>query len=197
MGRKGRRLPLYNAIQIGRLRNEDKQEQALSKFGYMLDRRISDGRQTVVAYNPKYNKLLFLQNGTDTKSAKDIITDIELVGGRLKQTQRYAEVKQAYAEAKDKYKGAKFIDVGYSLGGALVNYVAKPEDRAITYNAGFIPGQKVREHVENIHVKGDWISSQYPPETTRLIAPVENVKETNPFLKLHSVEHLKNQPLFV
>ena len=194
---RGNRMPLYDAIQIGRLRNENAQEKALQRYGYQLDRRISDGRQTMVAYQPKQNKVLFVANGTDTKSEKDLITDFVLVQGGLKETRRYRETKQAYEQAKDKYKNAKFVDVGYSLGGALINQVASSKDRALTYNAAFTPGQKVRPHVRNIHVAGDWISAYTPPARTQIIEPVKEEIGRNPFLKYHETGHIKDAKIFV
>jgi hypothetical protein len=197
MLKREKRLKLYSAIQIGALRNENKQAKALNKFGYMLDRRISDGRQTMVAYNPDQNKVLFLQNGTDPKSEKDIVTDVFLGAGALKETKRYREAKEAYNQAKGKYKNAQFVDIGYSLGGSLVNYVARPEDKAIIYNAGFSLNQKDRPNVESYRVVGDLLSS-LAPRSTQLIEPSVPVMErANGLLKEHSVEHIKNLPVFL
>jgi hypothetical protein len=197
MLKREKRLKLYTAIKIGALRDEERQAKALGKFGYMLDKRISDGRQTMVAYNQDQNKVLFLQNGTDPKNLKDLQTDFFLGVGALKETKRFREAKQAYDQAKDKYKNALFVDVGYSLGGSLVNYVSRPEDKAITYNAGFSLNQKDRPNVEHYRVKGDLISSLAPP-STRLIEPsLPVIEKANGLLKEHTPEHIKNLPVFL
>jgi hypothetical protein len=196
LDKPSRPVSLFKAIQIGRLRDEDKQDKVLQRYGYQIDRRISDGRQTLVAYNPRVNKVLFVANGTDTKSEKDLITDFVLAQGGLKETRRYRETKQAYDQAKEKYRGAKFTDVGYSLGGALVNQIASPNDRALVYNGAYTPRQKIREHVRNVRVRGDWISGYSPPATTTLVPPIE-IPSASPFLKEHRVEHIKELAVFI
>jgi hypothetical protein len=166
----------------------------------MLDKRISDGRQTLVAYNPNKNEVLFISNGTDTSSEKDLITDLVLGTGGLKQTERYRETKNAYDMAKHKYRGANFVDVAHSLGGGLLNGIVRPsEDRVITYNAAYTPGQKVREGITNYRTKGDVVSLFAPQQTTKELvntnSPVQN--PVNYLLKSHAIENIKEQQIFL
>jgi hypothetical protein len=197
------KLSLYKAIKIGGLRDEQKQQKALNKYGFQLDTRLSNGRQSLVAYNPAKNNVLFIENGTDTSSRKDILTDLVLATGNLKSTQRYKETKQVYDAAKSKYKNASFTDVGSSLGGALVNYVSKPDDKVILYNAAFTPNQLVRQHVQNYIVKDDPISVYVPRnENTTILpnpfSPGQGLKDKyNYLLKTHKSDAIKDANIYV
>lgn len=199
MPRKDRRLKLGKALQIGYLRDEDKQAKALSRFGYMLDTRLSNGRETLVAYNPNQKQVLFVANGTDPKSGKDLETDLLTITGGLKQTKRYGETKAIYDAAKQKYKGAQFIDAGHSLGGSLINAVASRSDTAYTYNPAFAPNQSARPNVQNYRTSGDIVSLFAPQATTtQLVNRTEStVRPVNYLLKTHAVENIKELPVFL
>jgi uncharacterized surface protein with fasciclin (FAS1) repeats len=200
MRKREKRLKLYTALKIGYLRDENKQAKALSKFGYMLDRRISDGRQSLVAYNPTKNEVLFVSNGTDPMNQKDLLTDLVLATGAIKQTARYKETKDAYDMAKDKYKNAKFVDVGHSLGGGLLYGIGRPnDDTVITYNAAFTPNQKVREGIVNYRTQGDVFSTFAPAQTTTQLVNTNTISEgvKNYLLKTHTLENIKKEPIYV
>jgi hypothetical protein len=169
-------LKLYKALKIAYIRNNQKlQAKKLKKFGYILDKDLSDPRETMVAYNPFKKKVLFVANGTDIKSEKDILTDVILAQGGIKQTPRFDDTKAILNKAHEKYKDAKFVLAGTSLGGALVNYAARPKDQTVTYNAAFTPGAKARENVENYRTEGDLISVFAPKKTTTILkAPKDN-----------------------
>lgn len=195
-------LRLYTALKIGHLRDEGRQRNALKKYGYRLDERLSNGRQTLVAYNRGKNSVLYLENGTDPSNPKDLYTDFQLARGNLTGTERYKESKQIYDNAKTKYKGAKFLDVGYSLGGALVNEVAKPEDKAVVFNSPFLKSTGAKANVSSIRVANDPISLLSPPSNTRtLVNPYENpggvVGTGNYLLKTHYLDSIKDQQIFL
>ena len=197
------KLSLYKAIKIGGLRDEEKQKKALTKFGYQLDERLSNGRQSLIAYNPAKNNVLYVENGTDTSSRKDIVTDLVLASGNIKSTERYKESKAVYDAAKAKYKNALFTDVGSSLGGSLVNYISKPDDKVILYNPAFTPNQKVRPHVKNYIVKDDPISIYAPRnENTTILpnpfSPGQGLKDKyNYLLKTHKSDAIKDANIYV
>lgn len=198
MPKRERQLKLYKALKIGYLRDEAKQAKALKRFGYALDRRISDGRQTMVAYNPEQNKVLFVENGTDARSSKDLTTDLVLALGGIKQTQRYDETKKAYDMAKEKYKGAEFVSAGHSLGGGLLNAIVPKGDTAYTYNPAVF-GQPINPNVENYRTKGDVVSLFSPQKnTTGIATPNEvSVPTPNALLKAHALSNVKNLPVFL
>lgn len=167
-----KKLKLYKALKIAYIRDNQKQQaKKLKKFGYILDTDLSDPRETMVAYNPFKKKVLFVANGTDVKSEKDLLTDLNLAQGGIKQTGRFQDTKEILNKAHNKYKDAKFVLAGTSLGGALVNYAARPKDQTITYNAAFTPNAKARENVSNYRTEGDIISAFAPKETTTILKP--------------------------
>lgn len=196
-GPKDRKISLHKALKVGYLRNEDKQAKALKRFGYQLDRRISDGRETMVAFNPIENKVLFVSNGTDPKSGDDLATDMILGLGGVDLTKRYARTKRSYEMAKDKYKGAQFVDAGHSLGGGIVNELVDKRDKAYTYNPAIFTG-RAKSNVENYRTQGDVFSLFAPNETTKqLVNPSNTVRPLNYILKTHQVDNIKNLPVFL
>lgn len=196
-----KKIQLYKALKIGYTRDERKQAQALKKYGYVLDRELTNPRENVVAWNPSQKKLLYISQGTDPTSFKDIKTDIALGTGGIKQTVRYQEEKNALLKAQKKY-GAESNQVhlvGHSLSGQLVNLLAPSGSHAITYNAAYTPGQKVRPEVTNYRTKGDVFSVFAPKETTTTLgrenAPA--IPTPNALLKAHNIENLKQAKIYV
>lgn len=198
MPKRERRLKLYKALKTGYLRDEDKQAKVLKRFGYSLDRRLSDGRQTMVAYNPVENKVLFVENGTAIHSKKDLGTDLIVALGGIKQTARYEETKHTYDAAKAKYKGAEIVAAGHSLGGGLLNAVVQKGDTAYTYNPAIV-NQPLNRNVENYRTRGDVVSLLSPEQNTRqLVAVTESSAPTpNALLKAHAISNIKNLPVFL
>lgn len=170
--KKRKKLKLYKALKIAYMRNQPKkQAKLLKKFGYILDKDLSDPRETMVAYNPFNKKVLFVSNGTDMKSEKDLLTDLGLSIGGLKQSARYQDTKSILTKAQEKYKGSKFVLAGTSLGGALVEAAATPQDKVVTYNAAYLPFSKAKENVTNYRTQGDIISTFAPKENTSVLKP--------------------------
>jgi hypothetical protein len=98
-----KKLSLYKAIKIGYLRDKKKQAKILKKYGYVLDPTLSDDRQFITAFNPFSNKLLRISNGTDFTNNKDVMTDVMLARGKIKETERFKEEKDSLLKAKKKY----------------------------------------------------------------------------------------------
>lgn len=175
-----KKLKLYKALKIAYIRdNPKRQAKMLKKFGYILDNELSNPRETMVAYNPFNKKVIFVANGTDVNSEKDLITDLGLAVGGIKQSARYDDTKQTLTKAHDKYKDAKFVLAGTSLGGALVNYASTARDKVITYNPAFTPGAKARENVQNYRTSGDIISTFAPKENTTILK-ARKIPESEP-----------------
>ena len=55
-----KKLRFYKALKIGYTRDLKRQQQALKKYGYVIDRDLTNPREQVVAYNPFDRKLLFI-----------------------------------------------------------------------------------------------------------------------------------------
>jgi len=197
-----KKLKLYKALKIGYTRDLNRQQKMLKKYGYVIDKDLTNPREQVVAYNPFDKKLLFIENGTDPKSEKDLVTDLLLGQGGIKQSARYIDSKNALTKAVGKYKDVKPDNinvVGHSLGGNLTNYLAPSGAHAYTYNAAFTPGQKTRSNVENFVTKGDIFSTFYTkPNTT--VLPNEHDKEKlgvkDYLTKSHEVENIKDLPVY-
>jgi len=197
-----RKLKLFKALKIGYTRDLRKQQQALKKYGYVIDRDLTNPREQVVAYNPFDRKLLFIENGTDPTSGKDLVTDLILGQGAIKQTKRYIDSKKALDNALVKYKDVKPNNinvVGHSLGGNLTNYLAPSGANAYTYNAAYLPGQKVRPNVHNFRTKNDIVSEFAPSKTTTTLPNTHAKEATGPvdyLLKAHAVENVKDLPVY-
>lgn len=192
--RRPRKLRLHNALKIGYLRNETKQQKRLKAFGYVLDKDLTTDKH-LVAYNPFNKKVIFVSNGTDITSPADLYTDATGVAPRrLHHTERYQQDYSAYLKAKEKYKDAPVTLVGHSLGGGIVTEMARPEDRAITYNPANIY-QKRKSNVYNYRTAGDPFSA-FSIDTKTL--PNENsfIDRLNP-LKSHALENIRDTPIFV
>lgn len=196
-----KKLQLYKALKLGYTRDLNKQRKVLKKYGYIIDPQLTNEREHIVAFNPNDKKLLFVSQGTEPVSSKDIATDLLLAQGALKSTKRYNDDRNALLKAREKYKPEEknIILAGHSLGGAIVNSLAPGKSQAYTYNAAFTPGQKARENVHNYRTQGDAISIFAPEKTTNTLANITNASATRPLnylLKAHEVENIKDLPVF-
>lgn len=192
--RKIRKLRLYNALKIGYLRNPAKQQKRLRRFGFQLDKDLTTDKH-LVAYNPFNKKVIFVSNGTDITSFSDLYTDATgVIPRRLDKTSRYEMDYNAYLKAKEKYKDAPVTLVGHSLGGGIVTEMARPEDRAITYNPANIY-EKSKPNVYSYRTHGDPFSA-FSRDAKTLSNPATGLQRLNP-IQPHNVENIRDQPIFV
>lgn len=185
-----KRLRLYNALNIGYFRNEDKQRKRLKRFGYVLDGDLTN-RERMVAYNPATKKLLYVSNGTDFSNTDDLANDL-LIGIPIspQSRKRVVEEKNTLLKAKDKYGVNKATVVGHSLGGNIAHYVGGAEDKIIEYNPALI-NQKVRPNETILKTKNDPFSSF--ANNAKVIAGSEDVN----VFKAHNLENIREEPIFV
>jgi hypothetical protein len=118
----------------------------LDKSGYEFDKELSN-IQSRVYHNPIDNKVLVTYRGT-TNLLNDIPSDLAILTGTLKNTNRYKESKKVYENAKKKYNTNSVTVSGHSLGGSLANAVGGKNDKIYTYNKGvgiFNPNTKSNE----------------------------------------------------
>lgn len=112
----------------------------LKKAGYNLDKELSTHNHQVY-YNDNNKNLVV--NVVGTHNLNDIKTDVNLLLGNLKSTQRYKSAKKTVEKAKFKYNKKNGVNiVGHSLGGSIAQHIADKNDRVITYNKGATFGQK-------------------------------------------------------
>ena len=189
-----KKLRLYNALKIGYLRNEAKQQKRLKRFGYVLQKDLTNDKH-LVAYNPKTKKVIFVSNGTDITSHQDLYTDLAgVIPSRLTQTARYQDDYSTYLKAKERFKDVPITLVGHSLGGGIVSELAKTGDRAITYNPANIY-QKAKPNVYNFRTKADPFSV-LSNDTRTLSNPVKGLSRLNP-LQPHNLSNIRDEAIFV
>ena len=119
----------------------------LDKSGYEFDNNLSN-IESRVYHNPKNNKVLVTFRGTKNW-INDIPTDLAILTGELKHTQRYKDSKKTYEKAKEKYHTDNITLAGHSMGGSLANAIGKSKDDIYTLNkgVGFLnPSTKTNEH---------------------------------------------------
>jgi len=194
------KISLYKALRVGYSRDLPQQKRALKKYGYVVDTALSQERERIVAFNPTSHKLLFIEQGTDPRSLKDLATDAVLATGKLKETSRYKEDHNALLKARKKYDvpADKVNVVGHSLGGAITNYITPSVGHGYTYNTAFIPNQKARPNIHNFRTEGDIISAFAPKQTTTVL-PNPNPDTINPksyLLKAHQLENIKHENIY-
>lgn len=200
--RRPKRLKLQKALKLSYVTSDAKRAKALKRYGYVLDKELSTPER-LVAYSPFKKDILYVPRGTELKSGghifdnPDLKTDIILGTGGLKQTQRYKDEENTLLKARQKYKEDKVVFVGHSLGGGLVNALpSRSQDKVITYNA---PILKAKRNAVHYRTEGDIFSFLNKEAVT-----LPNTNPTGPvpflgryILDAHTVDNLKNQPIFV
>ena len=193
------KIKLYKALKLGYTRNINKQRKALKNYGYVIDPELTNEREHVVAFNPSNKKLLWIEQGTDPTSLKDLTTDVRLALGGLKHTQRFQDSKHTLLKATEKYavKPENMTFVGHSLAGEIVSNLAPNKSRVYTYNGAFLPTDKARENVSNFRTTGDIVSVFAPSANTQTL-PNQNhtVNPVNYLLKAHKLDNIKEVPVY-
>ena len=186
---------LYDALRIGYLPNEKQQGQEMSKYGYQIDKGLSNDNQQVY-FNPENKKLLY--NVTGSKSLSDWVNadaklalggtigkgiktigkplersietllpsswknkferGFENIAGGFKDTDRYKQADETLKQAKAKYGPTEVSITGHSLGGRIVQDIAKPNDKVFALDPGQTIGQKVKGNQNVFRSAGDVVS---------------------------------------
>jgi len=192
--RRPRKLTLHRALKIGYLRNENKQAKRLKRFGYRIDRDLTNNN-VLTAFNPFNNKVITVVNGTNPLSPSDLWTDLRLASGNLKGSDRYKDAESIYLKAKKKYEAPVTI-VGHSLGGAIATNMVLPSDRAIVYGAANSPFTKKKENLYSYRTSGDPFSA-FDATARTMNNPERNpIKLLNP-IQPHNVSNIADKPIFV
>lgn len=123
--------------------------------GYVLDKQLSNHNNQIY-YNKKDNKPLHNINGTNSFS--DVVTDVYLAAGKLKNTSRYKESHHKLRQAKEKYKINDATITGHSLGATIAGYIGGSNDKVITADKGATLFQKVRSNETHHRTQGDLVS---------------------------------------
>lgn len=245
------RLSLYDSLRVGYIGDENKQGKEMAKYGYQIDKGLSNENQQVY-YNPETKKLLY--NVTGSHSLQDWVnSDLKLalgvnknqgkpiiergieallpeswkkgfdrgyqnVFGGFKDTTRYKEADQTLKQAKSKYGPADVTITGHSLGGRIVQDIAKKGDKVYALDAGQTIGQKVKggENRQIYRTSGDVVSlaSAWNPHVQTLtnphlhkILPAVSMVTKDPraigvagaidAYNAHNIENIKGSNIFV
>ena len=240
---------LYDTLRVGYLPSETKQGTEMAKFGYVIDKKLSNDNQQVY-YNPETKKLLY--NVTGSHSLTDWVnSDLKLalgirknegkpiiergiekllpdswkkgfdrgyenIFGGLKDTTRYKQADETLKAAKVKYAPAETAITGHSLGGRIVQDIAKGSDKVYALDAGSTIGQSVKGGPNrNIYrTAGDVVSgtTAWNPAVKTLANPHSSkilpalfsadprkiaVAGAIDAFNSHSVENIRNSKIFV
>lgn len=154
LSKKGIGLDLHDVLRNG-YQDENERENFGREQGFIYDKELSSPTEQFY-YNPETNKLLMNVRGTS--SLDDIVTDYELLRGRIKDTKRYQQADQRLREAKQKYSGYDTTITGHSLGGAITQRIAGDDDRVINFNKADVGGKRKPNQID-LRTSGDLISS--------------------------------------
>jgi len=199
--RKLKKLSLYKSLQIGYLRNEERQARKLKKFGYVLDKELTNN-QHLVAYSPYTGKVLFVNAGSESNPLNTIqfVKDwrsnaFNVTTDTFKYTPRFQEDKSAYLKAKKKYgENTPFKLVGHSQGAISVNELAGPNDTGYTYNGSLLK-QKDNPYVTNYRSVNDIVSAFSNPNDMKTLYQPRLAGQN--FYQAHNINNIKDQPIFL
>lgn len=188
-------LTLYDALQIGYTRNEDKQESELQKFGFNLDRSLTN-YDHLTAFNPETKKLLYVVNGTDPTRVADILTDVSLMFGGLKKTKRYKSDKRDYDAAKAKYDKDRITIAGHSLGGNITSKLDTGDNVDIfNFNSANTFGEKINAREHSFRTNDDLVSILKPKH--HQLHTVNQKIVGLPILAPHDIKNIKSENIFI
>lgn len=243
------RPTLYDTLRVGYLPNEKQQGSEMAKYGYQIDKGLSNDNQQVY-YNPETKKLLY--NVTGSHSLQDWVnSDLKLalgikknegkpiiergiesllpqswkkgfdrsyenVFGGLKDTDRYKQADETLKQAKAKYAPAETAITGHSLGGRIVQDIAKGSDKVYALDAGSTIGQSVKggPNRQIYRTAGDVVSGTTAwnsavktlanPHTSKILPALFSadpkkiaVAGAIDAFNAHSVENIRNSKIFV
>lgn len=243
------RPTLYDTLRVGYLPSESQQGREMAKYGYQIDKGLSNDNQQVY-YNPETKKLLYNVTGSHTlgdwvnsdlklalgirkNDGKPIIErgiekllpdswkkgfdrSYENVFGGFKDTDRYKQADQTLKAAKAKYGPAETAITGHSLGGRIVQDIAKKDDKVYALDAGSTIGQTVKggPNRQVYRTAGDVVSATTAwnpavktlanPHTSKLLpalftrsAPQIGVAAAIDAYNAHNIENIKGSDIFV
>jgi hypothetical protein len=242
-------------LRIGYLPSESQQGKEMSKYGYQIDKGLSNENQQVY-YNPESKKLLY--NVTGSQSLQDWVNSdaklalggtigkgikaigkplergietllpsswkskfergFENVVGGFKDTDRYKQADETLKKAKAKYDETETAITGHSLGGRIIQDIAKKGDKVYALDAGSTIGQKVKGGPNrNIYrTAGDVVSGTTAwnpavktlanPHTFKILPTIGMVTKDPRAVAVagaidsynaHSIENIKGSDIFV
>ena len=175
------------------------QKNMSTKYGYKIDSMLSNKNEHVY-FNPKENKLVITVAGTDKFSPKDLITDVYLAAGKLKDTSRYKSAHKTIRDAKAKYNVDNATLAGHSLGGSIVSYAGSTKDNIITLDKGATIGTKTRSREKAYRSAGDAVSALAANAKNMTTLGKNNYLRDGVVLgalKAHNVSNIANEKIYI
>jgi len=236
---------------VGYIGDENKKGREMAKYGYQIDKGLSNDNQQVY-YNPESKKLLYNVTGSQSlndwvnvdaklalggtigKGIKAIGKPLErgieallpsswrnkfergyenIVGG-YRDTTRYKEADETLKKAKAKYAPADVSITGHSLGGRIIQDIAKKSDKVFALDPGQTIGQKVKGNQNIYRSAGDIVSLASAGSKNIKTLPNPHVRKIIPALltgnpntigiataidayHAHDIKNIKDSDIFV
>jgi len=190
-------LLLHDAIDASYQSTNDARHR-LDKQGYIMDDELSNIEEKVYN-NPTTGDLLIAYRGSMNLQNDWLDTNISLLKGDLKSSERFKRSKDVYEKAKKKYKKDKITLVGDSMGGSLASAVGGDDDNILTHNKGTTYNTTNKKNEKAYREKGDLVSilNYWTPNTKTLNnGSFLNLGQLNP-LSAHNYKLLKNKNIFI
>lgn len=190
-------LLLNDAIEASYLPTNEAKDKLL-KQGYKMDDELSNIEEKVY-YNESTGDLLIGYRGSVNLVNDWLDTNISLLKGDLKNSDRFKRSKDVYEKAKTKYNKEKVTLVGDSMGGSLASAVGSDNDNILTHNKGVSIGNLGNKKNEKAYrEKGDLVSilNYFDTNTKTLNNGFLNGGYLNP-LMAHNYKLLDNKNIFV
>lgn len=195
------KVNLHSVLKAG-YGDKKKQEAFALEHGYIRDPTSNDNQQ-IYFHAPSKSLLV---NVTGTHNIKDVGTDLALVAGKLQDTQRFKQAKQAIANAKEKYGVETATLTGHSLGGGILQQGAgSKNDKVIALDSAMTIGQKVNPKQTIYRSSGDIVSIagagsknvktiQGKQKLGSGLGIVGKVRNT---LEAHKIDNIKDKNIFI
>jgi hypothetical protein len=214
-------LTLYDALKIGYKDNETQQGKDMSKYGYQIDKALSNDNQQVY-YDPNNKKLLM--NITGSHNVSDWVnSDVKLglgkilkpleylrpitkplglenIFGDFKQTNRFRSAEDTLRKAKSKYDENQTTITGHSLGSRIAQDIARKGDTVYGLNPGNTLFQPTKANQNVYRTSGDLVS--IAGSGSKNIRTLANpTKQTGNLLvdvyNAHNIDTIRDQKIFV
>jgi hypothetical protein len=189
-------LLLHDAIDASYQSTNDARHR-LEKQGYIMDNDLSNVEEKVYN-NQKTGDLLIAYRGSVNLKNDWLDTNVSLLKGDLKNSERYKRSKDVYDKAKIKYNKDKVTLVGDSMGGSLASAVGNNNDNILTHNKGTTYNTTNKKNEKAYRENSDLVSilGSLKKGTITLKNTKSNFGILNN-IKAHDYRLLKNKNIFV
>jgi len=97
---------------------------------FKIDKDLS--KKNTKVYTDEKNKAYVVHRGTS--NLQDVITDVKMLFGNIKNQKRFKDAKKIQKNVENKYGAENVTTLGHSLGAKIGEVVGKDSNEIITYN---------------------------------------------------------------